>query len=62
MVCNWALARRETGGLGVVRAMKQEGVPTRAVIFGSAIDEGETVEAVRLGVRGIVLKEMPRSF
>jgi DNA-binding NarL/FixJ family response regulator len=42
--------------------MKQEGVPTRAVIFGSAIDEGETVEAVRLGVRGIVLKEMPRSF
>jgi len=45
-------------GLAVLREMKDEDLPTRVVLLTVALDEEETLEAFRLGVRGVVLKEM----
>lgn len=45
-------------GLEVVREMRKEKLPVRVIILTAALDEDELVEAVGLGVQGIVLKEM----
>ena len=45
-------------GLTVLRTMKEEGLETRVIVFTAAVDEDEVVEAIHLGVRGVVLKEM----
>src|SRR5574341_95493 len=45
-------------GLAVLRELKKDKLPTRLVLLTSAIDEDEVLEAVRLGVHGVVLKEM----
>ncbi|HEX7181962.1 MAG TPA: response regulator transcription factor [Thermoanaerobaculia bacterium] len=46
-----------TDGLAVLRAIHDEGLPTRVVVLTAALDDEQLVEAVRLGVRGVVLKE-----
>lgn len=46
-------------GLTVLRQMQREPMPTRPVLLTAAIAEDEVVEVLRLGVRGVVLKEMP---
>ncbi len=45
-------------GLAVLREMKREKLPTRVVLLTGAIDENEALEAMRLRVSGVVLKEM----
>jgi DNA-binding NarL/FixJ family response regulator len=45
-------------GVAVLRAMKKEKLRTRVVLLTVALDEDEVLEAIRLGVRGVVLKEM----
>lgn len=45
-------------GLGVLRAMAAEGLPTRTIVLTATIEESEILEALRLGARGVVLKEM----
>lgn len=45
-------------GLAVLEEMKKEALQTRVVVLTAALDEDEVVEAIRLGVRGVVLKEM----
>lgn len=45
-------------GLAVLRELRSEGLATRTVILTAALDEDEVLEALRLGVRGVVLKEM----
>jgi DNA-binding NarL/FixJ family response regulator len=45
-------------GLAVLRALQQERLPTRTVLMTAALDEDEVLEAIRLGVRGVVLKDM----
>ncbi len=45
-------------GLGVLREMKKEKLSTRVVVLTTAPDEDELLEAIRLGVYGVVLKEM----
>jgi DNA-binding NarL/FixJ family response regulator len=47
-----------TDGLSVLREMKKEKLSTRVVLLTGVLDEEELAEAVRLGVRGLVLKEM----
>jgi DNA-binding NarL/FixJ family response regulator len=44
-------------GLAVLQAIREEGLPTRVVLLTAALGEEQLVEAVRLGVRGVVLKE-----
>jgi DNA-binding NarL/FixJ family response regulator len=45
-------------GLAVLRDIRREELPTRVVLLTAALDEGGVVEAVRLGVWGLVFKEM----
>ena len=45
-------------GLAVLREMRKETLPTRVVILTATLDEEGLTEAVRLGVRGLVLKEL----
>ena len=45
-------------GLAVLREMQQAQCPTRVVLLTAAIEESEVLEAMRLGVHGVVLKEM----
>ncbi len=45
-------------GLSILREVKKEKLPTHVVLLTAAVDEGQVLEAIRLGVRGVVLKEM----
>ena len=45
-------------GLEIVREMRKEKLPARVVLLTAALEEEEFLEAVRLGVQGLVLKEM----
>jgi two-component system nitrate/nitrite response regulator NarL len=45
-------------GLAVLRKMRQEHCPTRVVLLTASMEEHELLEAIRLGVQGVVLKEM----
>jgi DNA-binding NarL/FixJ family response regulator len=46
-------------GLDVLRAMAAEKLPCRTVLLTAAITDDDIVEAVRLGVNGIIMKESP---
>ena len=45
-------------GLQVVRDLQRDSLPTRIVLLTAALEEDDVLEAVRLGVQGVVLKEM----
>ena len=45
-------------GLSVLRELKTEGLPTRAVLLAAELEVEQWLEATRLGVGGVVLKEM----
>jgi len=45
-------------GLAVLQQMQKEKLATRTVLLAAVLEDDDLVEAVRLGVRGIVLKEM----
>jgi DNA-binding NarL/FixJ family response regulator len=46
-------------GLTVLREMRRANLPTQPILLTSAPEDEQMVEAIRLGVRGVVLKEMP---
>lgn len=46
-------------GFGMLRTMNGDAVSPRVVLLTAQIDEEATLEALRLGVHGIVLKDMP---
>ena len=48
----------DLSGLDVLRAMAGEDLPTRTILLTAAIEESEMLEALRLGVCGLLLKEM----
>jgi len=45
-------------GMEVVRALRRERLTTRVVLLAATFDDDQVVEALRLGVRGMVLKEL----
>ncbi len=45
-------------GLEVLRELDQDQLPTRVVLLAAALEEHEVLEALRLGARGMVLKEL----
>ena len=45
-------------GLAVLRALREERLATRVVMLGAMFEEDQVIEALRLGVRGLVLKEL----
>jgi DNA-binding NarL/FixJ family response regulator len=57
------LSMPQRDGLSVSREVNREGLATRIVLLAASIDEHRIVEARRLGVGGVVLKEMaPRQL
>jgi DNA-binding NarL/FixJ family response regulator len=45
-------------GVAVLQTLKQEKLSTRVIILTGELDEATAVQVARLGVRGVVLKEM----
>jgi DNA-binding NarL/FixJ family response regulator len=45
-------------GLAVLRELQREELPTRAILLTAALNEENMLEAMRLGVAGVMLKEM----
>lgn len=45
-------------GLEVVRTLRREKLATKVVMLAAELEEDQIVEALRLGVRGVVLKEL----
>lgn len=45
-------------GLSIAREIMAEKLPSKAVLLTAELDENQLLEAVRCGVRGIILKEM----
>ena len=45
-------------GLQVIRNLQKDSLPTRIVLLTAELSEDDVLEAVRLGVKGVVLKEM----
>ncbi len=45
-------------GLWALRRIAELGVPTRTVLLTAHVDEEKLIDAIRLGVSGVVLKEM----
>ena len=45
-------------GLAVLRELKREQLPTRAVLLAAELVDEQLLEVTRLGARGVVLKEM----
>ena len=49
-------------GVAVARALKEEDIPTRVVILTASLDQREALDCLRVGVAGIVLKDMAPSL
>lgn len=45
-------------GLAIAREILAEKLPTRVVLFAAELDEDQLLDAMRAGVRGVVMKEM----
>lgn len=56
LVLDVRMPRRD--GISVLHAIKSEQLPTRVVLLAASLDEEQLIEASRLGVGGVVLKEM----
>jgi DNA-binding NarL/FixJ family response regulator len=57
LVLDFRMPGMSTGEL--LRAIAQAKLPAALAVYTAAINKAELLEAVRLGVRGVVLKEMP---
>jgi DNA-binding NarL/FixJ family response regulator len=49
-------------GVTVLQQMSTERLPTRVVLLAAVVDDDALLEAIRLGARGVVLKEMAPRF
>jgi two-component system nitrate/nitrite response regulator NarL len=47
------------GSFELVRRIRDSGLECRVVLFGAAVEEDQALEAMRLGVRGLLLKTLP---
>jgi DNA-binding NarL/FixJ family response regulator len=56
LVLDLRMPRRD--GISVLREIRSEQLPTRVVLLAASLDDEEMLEASRLGVGGVVLKEM----
>ena len=45
-------------GLDVLEQIRREGLPTQAILLAGSVNQDELMEALQLGARGVVLKEM----
>ena len=50
---------RDRSGLDLIRDLRQENLPVKVIILAGALDDEQTIETLRLGVQGVLLKNMP---
>jgi DNA-binding NarL/FixJ family response regulator len=50
---------RDRSGLELVRDLRQEKLPVKVIILAGVLDDEQTIETLRLGVQGVLLKNMP---
>ena len=50
---------RDRNGLELIRDLRQENLPVKVIILAGALDDEQTIETLRLGVQGVLLKSMP---
>ena len=53
------LGFRDFSGLDVIRDLRRDNLPVKVVILTAAPDDEQTLELMRLGVQGVLLKSMP---
>jgi len=51
------LAMPRSGGLGVLQELAERGDPVRVIVVTAAVDREDVIRALRLGARGLLLKE-----
>ncbi len=49
----------DRGGLELINELKNSSLKVKAVILTTSMDEEQTIDALRYGVKGVVLKDMP---
>jgi DNA-binding NarL/FixJ family response regulator len=53
---------RDRTGLELIRDIKEKKLPIRVVVLAAALDDEQTIEIMRLGVQGMLLKSMPAAL
>ena len=56
------VAMPKRSGIDVARQIQQEGIPSKIVLLTATLSDDQLIEAVQIGVTGIVLKEMASSL
>lgn len=49
----------DQNGLRLVHELRNDGVAVKTIVLTAALNDEQTIEALRLGVQGVVLKNMP---
>lgn len=50
---------RDFNGLDVIRELKRDNLPVKVVVLTAGLQDEQTIETIRLGVQGVLLKNMP---
>ena len=53
------LGFRDRNGLDLVRELRRENVPIKVIVLTNGLDDEQTIDTLRLGVQGVLLKNMP---
>jgi DNA-binding NarL/FixJ family response regulator len=53
---------RDRSGLEVIRDLRQEKFPVKVIILAGMLEDEQTIETLRLGVQGVLLKSMPTTL
>ncbi len=53
------LGFRDRNGLDLVRELRRENVPVKVIVLTDGLDDEQTIDTLRLGVQGVLLKNMP---
>ncbi|NJC87945.1 MAG: response regulator transcription factor [Desulfuromonas sp.] len=53
------LGFRDFNGLDVIRDLRRDNLPVKVIVLTAALDDEQTIETLRLGVQGVLLKNMP---
>jgi DNA-binding NarL/FixJ family response regulator len=50
---------RDSNGLDLVRELRRDNFPVKVIILTNGLDDEQTIDTLRLGVQGVLLKNMP---
>ena len=53
------LGFRDFNGLDVIRDLRRDHLPVKVIILSAGLDDEQTMETMRLGIQGVLLKSMP---